>query len=251
LLLFSFFCGSLAMGLENPFDADTAWRQVLEAHVTAKGRVDFACLDKNRGNLDSYIDYVARVSPHSHPEAFPTPDHVLAYHLNTYNALAMHNVLEFDIPHALEGFFYRLRFFYLKKKHLGGRKISLYHYENDVIRPLGDPRVHFALNCMAVSCPRLPQTPFTAERLDADLECLTREFFANPEHLKIEHDKQRIRVSEILDFYPEDFLAESDSLAAYVNRYVDESIPATYDTVFFDYDWTVHAVTDSSCSLPD
>ena len=39
--------------------------------------------------------------------------------------------------------------------------MSLYTLENDVIRPLGDERVHFALNCMVVSCPRLPRVAFT------------------------------------------------------------------------------------------
>jgi len=246
-LVFSVMFGSSAAAQPDFRDARTAWGRVLAEHVTDTGQVDFACLEKNRSDLDVYIDYVARVSPHSHPQAFPTRAHQLAYHINTYNALAMHNVVDFGIPHALEGFFYRLRFFYLRKQRLGGRKISLYQYENDVIRPCREPRVHFALNCMAVSCPRLPRAPFLPERLDADLDRLTREFFADPRNLQIEHDRERIRVSEILSFYEEDFLLHNESLAGYVDQFVPDSIPASYDTVFFDYDWTVNAANGAPC----
>jgi hypothetical protein len=49
----------------------------------------------------------------------------------------------------------KIRFFLLRKYRVGGEDMSLYALENDIIRPLGEPRVHFALNCMAVSCPRL------------------------------------------------------------------------------------------------
>ncbi|MCI0400628.1 MAG: DUF547 domain-containing protein [Gammaproteobacteria bacterium] len=48
--------------------------------------------------------------------------------------------------------------------------MSLYAYENDVIRKLGEPRVHFALNCVALGCPILPKKPFTGKWLDAELE---------------------------------------------------------------------------------
>ena len=48
---------------------------------------------------------------------------------------------------------------------VGGKTISLYKLENDVIRPLGEERVHFALNCMVVSCPRLPRAAFSAAAL--------------------------------------------------------------------------------------
>jgi len=244
LLLTMLFTASTGHGAEPD---PAAWERVLTEHVTAAGEVDFACLRRDRDDLDAYVAYVAEVSPASHPQRFPDRDAVLAYHINAYNALAMHNVLEFDTPEKLAGFFFRVRFFYLRKQRIGGRRISLYHYENDVIRPLGEPRVHFALNCMAASCPRLPKQPFTAARLDADLERVTREFFAEPRNLFVDHDQRRIRVSEILDFYQEDFLAGHESLAAYVDRYTSESIPAGYQTSFFDYDWTVNAAPSSRC----
>jgi hypothetical protein len=67
-----------------------------------------------------------------------------------------------------------------------GEKTNLYDYENKVIRPLGDARVHFALNCMVRSCPRLPRTPFKADTLDLVLEQLSHEFFMSEKHLRVD-----------------------------------------------------------------
>ena len=54
--------------------------------------------------------------------------------------------------------------------------ISLYDYENKVIRPVGDPRVHFVLNCMVVDFPRLPDKPFARDMLDSQLNEASFEF---------------------------------------------------------------------------
>jgi hypothetical protein len=60
--------------------------------------------------------------------------------------------------------------------------------ENDVIRSLGDERLHFALNCMAVACPRLPKTPFSADRLNDQLEQEARRFFGEPRNLVVDDE---------------------------------------------------------------
>jgi len=79
---------------------------------------------------------------------------------------------------------------------------SLHTLENDYIREEGDPRIHFALNCMAASCPRLQWKPFRAATLDQDLERLTRAFFEERRNLRIDHDNRVVHVTEMLDFSP-------------------------------------------------
>src|SRR5258708_24709809 len=96
----------------------------------------------------------------------------------------MWGVLDGGVPKRF-GWFGRIRFFVLRKFTMGGRAISLYRLENSVIRPLGDPRVHFALNCMSVSCPRLPQSAFTANALDEQLAAAAREFAAEKRNVDV------------------------------------------------------------------
>ena len=117
--------------------------------------------------------------------------------------------------------------------------ISLYEYENKVIRPLGDARVHVALNCMSVGCPRLPRTPFLPHTLQVQLDREARTFYNESRNVAVDPEARVLRLSEILDFYRGDFLAQAPSLAAYVNRYRVERVPEDYAVQFIPYDWTV------------
>jgi len=218
------------------------WEQVLHQYVNEAGQTDFIALAKSPEKLKKYIEFLSRVSPHSHKYLFKNQDEVLVYHLNTYNALAMYGVIDEGIPADFDGFFKRLSFFKLRDVVIGGKTTSLYDYENDVIRFLGEPRIHFALNCMVRDCPRLPQVPFDAVRLEEQLSELTWQFFNKDKHLRIDHENKVVFVSEILDFYTEDFVAsgKTQDLLGYINQYRKSPIPSDYQVKFIDYDWTIN-----------
>lgn len=227
------------VGVTTAADPQAAWSDVLQRRVDDRGRVDFQGLAADRVNLDRYVDWVYRTSPASDPALFPTADDRMAYYLNSYNALAMYNVLETDIPETLEGL-RKVPFFFLRKVQVGGQPMTLYAYENDIIRPLGEERVHFALNCMAAGCPRLPQVPYAADQIEAQLDAGAREFFSEDRNLQVDDAARVVRVSEILRFYTEDFLAKEPSLVRYLNRYRDPDIPEDYKVEFIKYDWRIN-----------
>ena len=215
------------------------WARVLERFVNDRGEVDFHRLASERADLDAFLSYVTRVSPRTAPELFPDKDVALAYYINAYNALAMFNVIDSGFPRSL-GWLYKVWFFAIKRFSVGGERMSLYAIENDVIRPFGDARVHFALNCMSVSCPRLPREPFHADRLNRQLDDGARQFFAESRILQVVPERKLVRVSSILKFYTQDFLAHSPTLIAYINKYASKSIPGDYRIEFIEYDWTVN-----------
>jgi Protein of unknown function, DUF547 len=216
-----------------------AWARVLQTYVDAEGRVDFAGIAAHRADLDRFVAYIYDNGPTTQPQLFATADAVMAYHLNAYNALAMSQVINWGIPKTLKGFA-KVKFFYLHRVQVDGRRISLYAYENDVIRTLADPRVHFALNCMSVSCPRLPREPFLEKTLDAQLDSATRQFFSETRNANIDATTGSVRLSEILKFFREDFLAHAPSLPAYINRYRAMPLPETIAIEFSPYDWTIN-----------
>ena len=216
------------------------WTQVLQRHVDAKGRVDFSGLVGDHTGLEDVVKFVGEVDLDSTPALFPTAADRLAFYIDAYNALAMDGVLDAGVPERF-GWLGRLRFFYLRKFVVGGRPISLYSLENDVIRPMGDPRVHFALNCMSVSCPRLPRTAFTTDGLDRQLDTAAREFMNEDRNVHVDREAHMVRLSAIFDFYTKDFLAKAPSLIAYVNYYRNAPIPSNYRVSFADYDWTINA----------
>jgi hypothetical protein len=114
--------------------------------------------------------------------------------------------------------------------------MSLYAFENDVIRKLGEPRVHFALNCSARGCPLLPRVPFTARDLEEELDRETRRFFSDTRKLRVDEAQRTVYVSELLDFYPEDF---GPDLVGFIARFSPEPIPPGFGVAFIEYDWTI------------
>lgn len=248
-LLFSLNAPSVLAGSAEEYQsAMQSWAEVLSTYVDEQGRVDFHGIAKKPETLGKVADVIERYGPDSHPEDFNDPNLVMAYHINTYNALAMQGVIERGIPEGFTTLLKRASFFLLRGVVIAGKKTNLHDYENKVIRPLNEPRSHFALNCMVKDCPRLPQKPFTAENLDAELDAVSWEFFNKPKHLNIDHDKKHINVSSLLKFYTEDFVSsgKKQDLPQYINQYLKDPLPEDYKIQYIEYDWRINLQPESS-----
>lgn len=218
------------------------WEKVLATFVDTQGRIDFESLSNNSSDLESFVEAIGRVSPLSNPELFDTQNQVLAYHANAYNALAMWGVLEREIPDNFNTLYKRASFFKFRKVVIGGKKTDLYTYENKVIRPIGEARMHFVLNCMVKDCPRLPRKPFYAHTLEQDLQSAAKEFINKDKHVLLDNDKKVLRLSGIMKFYTKDYVAsgKKQDLLAYVNNYRENKVPNDFKVKFIKYDWTVN-----------
>ena len=217
-----------------------AWARVLDCCVDAVGRVDFARLAQSPRDLELYVRHVAEIDPDSDAGAFPTVQARLAHHLNAYNALSMYGVIELGIPRTNAGL-RKVRFFFLRRYEIAGRKESLHAYESR-IRAIGEPRVHFALNCMSVSCPQLPRVPFRAAEIEQQLDAAARSFVNDAKYVQVDSGARTVRLSAIFKFCTNDFLVAADSLIAYINRLRKDPIPADYTVEFLPYDWTINRI---------
>ena len=216
-----------------------AWGRVLGCVVNDRGEVDFVTLSRDRADLNRFLRFVAD-TPLDFPGGF---DQRMAHLINAYNALSMFLVIKRGIPNTHAGLNKLINFLFYRL-HIGGRVMSLYTFENDVIRPLarsaGDPRVHFALNCSAVSCPVLPRTPFTGAALDQELQRETLAFFTRPQNYRYDAATRTVWLSEILHFYIDDFVpAHGRNLIEYANRYAPHAAPLDTEIRFTPYDWTI------------
>lgn len=216
-----------------------AWQRVLQENVNDVGQINFAHLRDHPESLFQFLNTIGDYSPRSNPALFPDRDSQIAYSLNSYNALAMYNVIQSGIPVKLSGHEI-LKFFELRRFKIGTEYLTLYRYENEVIRPMGEERVHFALNCMARGCPRLPRVPFTSIDLNQQLEDQTRFFLNEERNVQVDDVHRKVAVSSILKFYTKDFLKKAPSLIAYINRYRKSPIPPDYEVGFILYDWTIN-----------
>ncbi len=219
-----------------------SWEKVLKKNVDDRGKIAFKKLSADYTDLLFYLDHIAKTSLSFDPENLKDKQKKLAFYINSYNALAMYGVIFYKIPRDFNKFIDRAKFFKFTEYNIGGKYISLYDYENKIIRPMGDPRVHFALNCMVVDCPRLPNTPFNAENLDSQLNEAAIEFLNSPKKVFVDHLNKKVMVSEILKFYKEDFVnpKQATSLLEYINQFRQEKIPSSFKVEFFNYDWTIN-----------
>jgi len=213
------------------------YAKAIEGHITKQGLVDFDAISKNQEPLNLYINYVAKHGPNTTPNLFEDKDKLLAYYINSYNALSIFNVIESGFPDTNAGL-KKVKFFVLKKFMVDGKYQSLRDYENKTIRKFGDSRVHFILNCMSLGCPLLPQAPIPHQSLDQFLERATVEFFNETRNLCLNHQKKEIHLSSILDFFPEDF-GGKDNIKSFVQNYTKAKLPDDYKIKYIPYDWTI------------
>jgi hypothetical protein len=201
--------------------------------------------------LDRQVAMIARLSPVSHPELFPTKAAQRSYWINTYNTLILQAVLEYwplesvrDVQISASS---RLvpgkGFFYDRKVVVGGEETNLYKLEKEVLRTQKDPRLHFALNCGSESCPVLRPWEWTDEQLDE----AAREFINKPENVSIEG--KHVYLSSIFKWYKKDFPKD---IYSYVQNYAEPVLEdqlevakeKKYRKRYRSYDWSLNADAD-------
>lgn len=236
--------------------------RLLQRFVGHEGRVNYSALKQDSRDLDQYYHLIATFSPDSHPDLFPSESHKLAYWINAYNATAIKTVLTYypissvlDVkpPAALFFLSEKSGFFVFQRLTYGGKTTSLYYLGNGVIRKrFQEPRIHFALNCAALGCPRLPRQAFSGEDLERQLDQETRKFLSEARNFRIDHSGKTIYMSSIFKWYEDDFLnwyqknySESKaSLVNYIALYLTSDKAAElkehgnqYALRFLPYDW--------------
>ncbi|HSR59591.1 MAG TPA: DUF547 domain-containing protein [Robiginitalea sp.] len=234
LLIAIFACAPL-IGLQAQADAPepghTAWDRLLQRHVRADGTVDYPGFAGEREQLDAYIaDLGTRV-----PDSAWARDRRLAYFINLYNALTVRLVLEHyplrsirDLPDPWGR----------ELVSIGGKGYSLDVIEHQVLRKMGEPRIHFALNCASVSCPVLQPHAFTEQGLDAQLEEAARSFINDPARNRIQPGSAAL--SRLFKWYRSDFEGASGSLPAFLNAYLDTPLEPGSRIRFLPYDWNLN-----------
>ncbi len=88
---------------------------------------------------------------------------------------------------------------------IAGKAHSLNHIEHDTIRSMNEPRIHFAVNCAANSCPDLRTEADRSDKLDAQLEDQTVLTLDNSSKGYSRADDGIVRVTKMMDWYEEDF----------------------------------------------
>ena len=213
---------------------------LLKTYVDSTGWVDYPGLLSSRDQLRQYLSLLSK----NPPDSSWSQQEKLAYWINTYNAFTIELVLQhYPIQSIREiGSSIQIPFvnspWDIKFIEIGDRLIDLNHIEHSILRAQFDePRIHFAINCASISCPKLLNGAYRAENLDEQLERQTKAFINDPTRNQIGMDK--VRVSRIFTWFQSDF-TEKGSLLDYLSAYSTVRISNNAIIRYLEYDWSLN-----------
>lgn len=129
----------------------------------------------------------------------------------------------------------------------GRGEISLNDIENERIRKeFKDPRIHFAINCAAASCPPIRgEGAYTGANLGAQLDEQTRDFLNGPRGVRV--TKNVVHATKIMDWFGEDFDQWGGGRLAFLRKYTTGPLRAAIDAAganahiqYDDYVWKLN-----------
>ncbi len=198
--------------------------------------VDYQALKAN-GKLEAAYQQIANFPVNS----LANKDEKLAFYINAYNILALKTVVGHWPLDSIKDVGSLISPVWGKTAgSIDGDNVSLDDIENKTLRPLGEPRIHFAIVCASVSCPDLRDTPYTAAKINSQLDEQAKKFLANADKgLRV--DKESIHVSKIFDWFGKDFKAVG-GVEAFIRQYRPDlpNLPLEKD---INYDWDVNGIT--------
>ncbi|MCH7858750.1 MAG: DUF547 domain-containing protein [Candidatus Marinimicrobia bacterium] len=196
------------------------YAELLAQFVNDEGLVDYGSLRDDSSLLKPFVQFIAAVSPRSHPDQFPSENHAKAYWINAYNALTMWRVIRDGVQTSVRGIDLGLKFFVITKQAVGGEQLTLYTIENSILRKeFRDPRIHFAINCASASCPLLSSRLFDGEHLEIQLETAAVRFINDTNNVSIDPLKKIVLVSRIFKWYARDFGGSAEEVIQFIATY--------------------------------
>ena len=229
----------------------TLWSQLLHKFVDGNGRVNYAKWHSSPADLailDRYLDHLSTASLSNSAET--NPSHALAFWINAYNAVTVKGILREYPTTSIRNHTPKLWGYHIwhdLKLYVGHKPFSLDEIEHQVLRKLGEPRIHFAIVCASIGCPRLLNEAYQSDRVDQQLTTNANDFFSRPQNFRFDIAKQRFELSAILDWFGEDFGNDQSQLLKRISPWLptqsarEAALQGSVGVTFLDYDWNLNS----------
>lgn len=248
--LLSVFCISGFLGFGQTVQANefSNWDVLLKKYVASKtiegiplNAVNYQALGKD----PLYKTVIAELEKAS-VSTLTTQEEKLAFWINAYNVMAVKMVLDhYPVKSIKDAGGFLSAVWKLNVGMVGGKERTLNEIEHDILRKMGEPRIHVAIVCASLSCPDLRPEAYTPERLHEQLDEQMMAFLANPQKgLQVDEFKQRLYLSSIFKWFAEDFEAKG-GVRQFSAKYVPEPLSAylknnTIRLSYLDYNWNLN-----------
>jgi hypothetical protein len=227
-----------------------AWGDLLSKYYDpAKGMNYKALKAQDKATLDNLRRQMATVEV----QALPRPDQ-LAYWINLYNISVVGIVVDNYPVESIKDLstdpIVRLNIFKKPLVDTKRGKVSLNDIENEKIREgFKDPRIHFAINCAAKSCPSIRPEPFVGSQISQQLDDQTRKFLNGPNGIRLEKKGGALvlHTTKVMDWFGEDFDKWGGGQREFIIRYAAsdkrkqiETAGSQVEIKYHDYSWKLN-----------
>lgn len=209
----------------------SAWDKLLKKHVNNEGLVDYKGFKDDRAKLDDYLKMLSQENPSTDWSV----QELLAYYINLYNAGTVMVIVDNYPTKSIKD----IKGAWTKGMvSVGNKELSLGGIENGILRKMNEPRIHFAINCASISCPKLMDEAYTASKINEQLDRATKEFINSD---KNEISASKPKVSSIFDWYQKDYIIDGkQDVIGFINQYSKTKINPGTTLMYKDYDWNLN-----------
>ena len=206
------------------------WNDLLQKYVSTEGMVNYKGLKKDQDQVKKYTSMLSVTEPGDNW----SKEQQKAYWMNAYNAFTIQLILNNyplksikDLKNPWGNKFFTI----------GNKEMSLEQIEHEILRKMGDPRIHFGINCASISCPPLSNTAFTKKNVDKELQKLAANFINDSSRNKI--SQEEVEISKIFKWFDKDFKTNG-SLVDYISKYSETTIKKGATVKYKEYNWNLN-----------
>jgi hypothetical protein len=244
MIWFLLFCN---VSFAGAFDF-SGWDALLKKHVntaTIDGVVLNTVAYKSLKDDPEFKKVIEELKAASLDE-LKTKEEKLSFWINTYNVLAVKVVADHypvksikDVDSLFKSVWKR------PAGEVAGKERTLNEVEHEILRKMGDPRIHVAIVCASVSCPDLRKEAFTADRLNEQLDDQVKLFLENTgKGMRIDEKKKKVYVSSIFKWFDEDFESQG-GVTGFISKYISLSQQKNFEKYggklkYLDYNWDLN-----------
>ncbi len=216
---------------------------LLRKYINAAGEVNYKGFIADSVLFKSYLK---ALSAHHPNEKIWTRNEQMAYWINAYNAFTIKLICDHypiaSIKDVKRGIPLVSDTWAINFINIEGKTYNLNNIEHGILRPqFNDPRIHAAVNCASKSCPKLRNSAYTAENLDAQLTEQMRAFINDPLRNHI-LSSQSAEVSKIFSWFSGDFTKAQPTVIDFINIYSAKKLNKNAKISHLDYDWSLNDV---------
>lgn len=256
----------LLTNISHAFDQSHKGLTAVMKKFNTGGLINYKGLKADPSLLTSYTKSLKEITTDDF-QKWPEKDKV-SFWINAYNAFTLKAIIDnYPIKSSffksviypknsirqISGVWDKLKFPVLDKD------LTLEQIEHEILRKeFNEPRIHMALVCAALSCPPLREEAFTGEKFEAQMKDQARRFFATPTNFKIDSSEDAVYVSQIFNWFGEDFNKnygttdkfanhneKERSVLNYLSQFLSEADQryldsAKYEVEYLKYDWTLN-----------